>query len=168
MIIAFLVYAGVKTVLAGLSAKRVLPMETPKTMGMGGPLFSMVRDLEREIGDRIAYDVDVNKDPLKLNRIIAARGRRGLNKAEIAESLNKLRLSCTIISPTKKTAIIKHKGKSYVLGVGDEISGRQVLSIDKKKVILRYRGQEVVLYNRPAPLAEIKYDTKVRLDKIEL
>jgi hypothetical protein len=165
---AFLIYASVRTIMAGFGAAKVLPMAPPKTLGMGDELLATVNRLEKEITERIAYDVDVKNDPLKLSRIINTRGKTGIAKAEITESMNQLRLSCTIISPAKATAIIKHQGKSFVLGVGDEIAGRQVISIDKKKVVLRYNGQEIELFNRPAPLAEIKYETKEKLDQLEL
>jgi hypothetical protein len=162
-----LAYAGARTVMAGLSAQKVLPMAVSANMGMDNTLLGVVQNLEQEIAGRMAYEVDMDKDPLKLTRIIKARGRR-LHRAEIIESLSTLRLSCTIISPEKKTAIIKHLGKSYIVGVGDEIAGRRIIAIDKKKVVVRYRGQESELYNRPAPLAEIKYETKIKLDNVEL
>lgn len=164
----FLVFAFVRTLMAGFTAARVLPMTPPRSIGMGSELLTTVNRLEKEIGGRVAYEVDVKSDPLKLTRIIASKGAHGLAKAEIAESMGQLRLSCTIISSSKATAIIKHQGKSFVVAVGDEIDGRQVLSIDKKKVVLRYNGQEIELYNRPAPLAEIKYETREKLDNLEL
>ena len=165
---AFILYAGIRTLMAGFSASKVLPMTTPKTIGMGQELIATVNRLENEIGARIAYEVSIKKDPLKLSRIIDAKGRQGIAKAEIAESLNQLRLSCTIISPSKVTAIIKYQGKSFVVGVGDDVAGRQVLSIDKKKVVLRYNGEQIELFNRPAPLGEIKYETREKLDQLEL
>jgi hypothetical protein len=165
---AFIAYAAVRTLVAAFMAARVMPMAPPRTIGMGSDLLATVNRLEKEVSGRIAYDVDVKSDPLKLSRIIDSKGRQGIAKAEIAESMKELRLSCTIISPNKSTAIIKHQGKSYVVGVGDEIEGRQVISIDKKKVVLRYNGQEIELYNRPAPLGEIKFETKEKLDQLEL
>ena len=165
---AFLVYAFARTIVAGFTAAKVMPMAPPKTIGMGGELSATVNRLEKEITERIAYDVDVKSDPLKLSRIIDAKGKAGIAKAEIAESMNQLRLSCTIISPTKATAIIKFQGKSFVVGVGDDVAGRQVLSIDTKKVVLRYNGQELTLFNKPAPLGEIKFETKEKLDQLEL
>jgi hypothetical protein len=167
-LLLLLAYAGARTVMAGLTAQKVLPMAVPENMGMDNTLLGVVQNLEREIAGRMAYEVDIDDDPLKLTRIIKAKGRRGLHKAEIMESLSALRLSCTIISPEKKTAIIKHLGKSYIVSVGDEIAGRQIIAIDKKKIVVRYRGRESALYNRPAPLAEIKYETKIKLDNVEL
>lgn len=166
-LLLLLAYAGGRTAMAALSAKKVLPLDVPENMGMDSTLLGVVQNLEREIAGRMAHEVDLDKDPLKLTRIIKTRGRR-LHRAEIMESLSTLRLSCTIISPEKKTAIIKHLGKSYIVGVGDEIAGRRIVAIDKKKVVVLYRGQETEIYNRPAPLAEIKYETKIKLDNVEL
>jgi hypothetical protein len=165
---AFLLFALIRTFAAFVTAARVLPMTPPRSIGMGGELLKTADRLEKEIGGRAAYEVDVRNDPLKLTRIIDTRGKRGLARAEVTESMKELRLSCTIISSTKATAIIKHQGRSFVVGVGDEIAGRQVMAIDKKKVVLRYNGQDIELFNRPAPLAEIRYETREKLDQLEL
>lgn len=164
----FILYAALKLLISGLSAAKVLKMTPPPAIGMGGDLKATVTRLEAEIGDRMAYDVKVKSDPLKLSRIISARGQGTVIKAEMAESMNQLRLSCTIISPTKSTAIIKHQGKSFVVSVGDDVNGRKVISIDKKRVILRFNGEDIELFNRPAPLGEIRSDSKGKLEQLEL
>jgi type II secretory pathway component PulC len=164
----FIFYATIRLVSAGFTASKVLNMTPPDAIGMGGELQVTVTRLETDIGERMAYDVKVKSDPLKLSRIINARGQSTIVKAEIAESLNQLRLSCTIISPTKSTAIIKHQGKSFVVSIGDDVNGRKVIDIDKKRVVLRYNGEDIELFNRPAPLGEIRSDSKGKLEQLEL
>ena len=101
-------------------------------------------------------------------RVVDAQGKTSVAKAEVSESMSQFRLSCTIISKAKATAIIKHLGKSFVVTVGDVVDGRTVSLIDKKRVILKFNGEEIILVNRPAPLGEIKFETKEQLDKIDL
>lgn len=55
--------------------------------------------------------------------------------------------------------ILEERGKSYYLGVGDEIKGAEILDIGSDKVILGYRGKEVELVFEREPKGTVpKYE----------
>lgn len=136
--------------------KKTLSMVIPENIGMKSELKDQVDSLELDIARRMNYEVEINRDPLKLNNILNLKGFKG-NK-EFKERQQALRLSCTILSPTASKAVIKHRSKSYVLAKGDKIAGYRVKSIEKKRVILSKNGKEMILKNRPAPKAEMIRD----------
>lgn len=158
-----------KTLLLGYQAGQVLKMDYPSQgVGMGKELQKLVQDLESQLAARMARETAIQTDPLQVSRIIYNRSSKVNQQAEIAESFNQMRLSCTILSSQRTVAIIKHRGKSYVLGIGDELNGYRIQHIDKKTVVLSGQGKEIVLVNRPAPLSEMKYQAKARLDEMKL
>ncbi len=139
-----------------------LALSIPENIGIDNELKEKVDSLELDISRRQSYEVEINRDPLKLNAILRLKG---LNKAkEFKERRQALRLSCTILSPKSKKAVVKYRSKSYVLAEGDKISGYRVKRIEKKRVILTKAGKQTILVNKPAPKREQIQD-KSRTDK---
>lgn len=144
------------------SIKKSLALQIPENIGMNSDLKEQIDSLELDITRRMNYEVEISRDPLKLNNILKLKGFNG--SKEFKEKQQELRLSCTIISPTTKKAVIKHRSKSYVLSEGGIISGYTVKKIEKKRVLLSRNGKEITLINKPAPVRE-KIQDKNRSDK---
>lgn len=147
-------------------SKKVLKLTIPKAMGINSDLKEQIDSLELDITRRLNYEVEIQRDPLKLNNILKLKGHNG--SKEFKERQQALRLSCTILSPTTKKAVIKHRSKSYVLSEGESIAGYRVTSIEKKRVLLNKNGQQTILVNRPAPKAEKIQDKKRNVKEIKL
>jgi hypothetical protein len=162
-----LAVAAVQVGTLGMKAKRLLAAKTPASMGMGTQLSSTVNGLEREIGERLAYEVRPGNDPLNLGKVLGRSGAGG-QKQEFVESKRPIRLSCTILSSAQSTAILKYKGKSYVVAPGDSLASMKVVSIDKQQVVLNDGGKEVVLINEPAPPSEIRSRGRNDIDELRL
>lgn len=145
---------------------KTLAMTIPKSIGMKSELKEQIDSLELDIARRINYDIEISRDPLKLNNILQVKGFNG-NK-EFKERQQALRLSCTILSPKASKAVIKHRSKSYVLAKGDKIAGYTVKGIEKKRVVLSKDGKESILVNRPAPKAEKIRDKQKSEKEIKL
>lgn len=163
---AVLLGAAAKAVHLRSSTRALLARSLPKTLGMGDTLKSTVDTLEQELRDRIAYETPAGRDPLALKRVVkAALPRAGGENIEAG----RMRLSATLVSPPNSSAIIKFKGHSYTLRLGDTLEQRVVRSIDKKTVTFDFKGVEVILVNEPAPKAEIQSEGgKRRLEELQL
>lgn len=158
----------VRTLILGVAAKKTLLIEAPQSIGMGRDLLALVNDLENVIGSRFAYEVKIKNDPLKLDRIVSGGRSAIAQRHEVKEAGGQLRLSCTILSPEKSTAIIKYKGESHVVTIGQSVAGRRVVAIDQKKVVLDDNGKQIVLFNRPEPVGTAGYHDRIRLNDLEL
>jgi type II secretory pathway component PulC len=162
-----LLYVVFRTVMTGLEARKALSLEIPRDMGMNEELLAKVDTLERDIARRSNYEVELVRDPLKLSAVMDIRDR-GAAAKEFIEKHRRMRLSATIIAPNKKSAVIKYRSKSYVLGVGDTLSDHRVVRIDKKTAVLEHDGREIVLENRPAPTHEKRRGTSRDIEDIAL
>lgn len=149
-----------------LATRALVQRSLPKSLGMGDSLRAMADGLERELKERLAYAAPEGRDPLALRRVVRAPlPARGDEAAEAG----RMRLSATLVSPGNSSAIIKYKGRSHTLRLGDSLEQRVVRSIDKRTVVLEYQGKSVVLVNEPAPRAEIQGEGgKRRLEEIQL
>lgn len=152
---AFLLVQSGRT---AFSARNELELRVPESIGLGEELRAMVDTLEADIARRSSHELVLARNPLDLNTVLRVKNVRTVR--ELAEQRNVMRLSCTIVSDSRKAAIVKYQGKSHVLTEGDTIGGKAVTRIDNKQVILIHDGQRTVLTNRPAPRMERIRDTR--------
>lgn len=111
-------------------------------------LKETIDSLEALWNRRQDYVFSVSQDPLHLGRVIKDFQYARTGKSESDEDLV-LRLSATVIDDNPK-AIIKYRGKSYVVQTGDMIENQyKVLEIDKMQVILDNNGKRVALVAKP-------------------
>lgn len=154
-----------KSLFLHLETRALMKRNIPMNLGMGDSLRAMAEGLERELAGRLAYEAPALKDPLALRRVV----RAPLPSAGEGSEAGRMRLSATLISPGNSVAIIKFKGKSHTLRLGDSLEQRVVRSIDKRTVVLDYQGKSVVLVNEPATRAEIQSEGgKRRLEELQL
>lgn len=168
LVLGLLLLAGAaKSLHLHLETRALLERSLPKSLGMGDTLRAMADGLERELKERLAYAAPEGRDPLALRRVVRAPLPAG--RGDEAAEAGRMRLSATLISPGNSSAIIKYRGKSHTLYLGDSLDNRVVRSIDKRTVVLEYQGKTVVLVNEPAPRAEIQSEGgKRRLEEIQL
>jgi hypothetical protein len=132
--------------------RSVESLEYPEEIGLNEELKEQIDQLEEDISRRMSYQVVLSRDPLNLNKVVQLPQRA--KSAEKFKTDQALRLSCTMISPEKSSAVIKYKGKSKIVTIGDLIAGKKVMSIDAKEVVLKQNGKKTVLKNKPAPTLE--------------
>lgn len=116
-------------------------------------LRETVDKLEAALRARLADTFEIEEDPLDLIRVIKTKKfRKSMGMTETAETEGKLRLSCTVTGGSESaSAIIKYKGRSYVLSLGDEVGDYKVTRIGKNSARL-VRGVEVLnLVTEKAP-----------------
>jgi len=111
-------------------------------------LAQTIDSLEAKWNHRLNYHFSVKQDPLFLGRVIVGFSYSRMGYREFDEGIG-FRLSATVIDNNPK-AIIKFKGKSHVLQVGDTLEGGYVIKeIMKKKVVLNRNGELTVLSTKP-------------------
>lgn len=116
-------------------------------------LKETIDSLETLWSRRQSYVFSVSQDPLHLGRVIKDFQYERTGKLESDED-QVLRLSATVIDENPK-AIIKYRGKSYVVQTGDVIENRyKVLEIEKMQVILENNGKRVALVTKPVSQLE--------------
>ena len=113
-------------------------------------LRETVDKLEAELRVRLAESFDLDEDPLNLLRVIQTRKFRE-KFGEPIETGTKMRLSCTVIGETGASAIVKYRGRSQVLMVGDKIGDYRVESIGVNRVVLVRGGERLGLETEKAP-----------------
>jgi type II secretory pathway component PulC len=171
LLVLILAALGVKVMLVRSEARKLMAREIPTSIGMADSVKAMVVKLEADLAERAAYEPPESQDPLALRKVlrIAARSPSGDETAEGG----RMRLSATMLSPGRFLAIIKYKGESHTLAIGDSLDHRVVKSIDKRTVVLEYQGKSLMLVNEPAPRAEVQTEGSAgvrrgRLEDIEL
>lgn len=152
-------YLGAQFMMQSKKVNKTLNLSVPENIGIDEELMAKIDQLEKDITRRLNYEVELARDPLNLSAVMNVSNGSG-KKKEFSEQQKALRLSCTILSPKKSTAVIKHKSKSYVVHEGDAVLNWTVHSIQKKKVILTGPSGQLVLNNQPAPKIEKYYDKK--------
>ena len=167
LVLAVLLLAGAaKSLFLDLETRSLLKRSIPKSIGMGDSLRTMAEGLEKELSERLAFTPPALRDPLSLKRVVKAP----LPTDKIDEQAEgRMRLSATLVSLGNSIAIIKYKGKSHTLRLGDSLEQHVVKSIDTRTVVLDFQGKTEVLVNEPAPKAEIQSEGgKRRLEDLEL
>lgn len=162
-----ILYLAVQLFLQNGKINKTLNLSIPENIGINEELMEKVDQLEKDITRRLNYEVELERDPLKLSTILKVSNGSSVRN-EFNESRRNLRLSCTILSPRGHTAVIKHKSKSYVLKEGDSILKWIVKSISKKQVVLISNNNELILENKPAPKIEAYFDKKREEDALKL
>jgi type II secretory pathway component PulC len=121
---------------------------TSATLDENLALKETIDSLEALWSRRQDYVFRVSQDPLHLGRVIKDFRYERTGNSESDED-RVLRLSATVIDENPK-AIIKYRGKSYVVQTGDVIENRyKVLEIEKMQVILENNGKRVALVAKP-------------------
>ncbi len=120
--------------------------------GVHDPILKETVDkLEAELRARLAETFDLEEDPLDLLRVIHTRKFRDKFGGESAETETAMRLSCTVTGKEGPSAIIKHRGRSHVLMVGDKISDYRVESIGVNRMVLKRGAERLKLVTEKAP-----------------
>lgn len=121
--------------------------------GVEDPVLRETVDrLETDLRTRLAEGFALERDPLELTEVIKTRKflkSRGI--LEGAESDTKMRLSCTVTGEKGTTAIVKFKGRSWVLSEGDPVGDYRVETIGVNRTVLVRGGERVVLVTEKAP-----------------
>jgi hypothetical protein len=139
--------------------RKLLAREMPRNLGMGDTLKAMVETLENDLAERARYEPTPTRDPLALRRVVRLPAK---TTAPEERSEAHMRLSATLLAPGHFTAIVKYRGRSYNLAVGDSLDKHVVQSIDKRTVVLEHQGQTKVLVNEPASKAEVQAEGSPR------
>jgi hypothetical protein len=145
-----LVFCAVKTFLLRKHTSRVLQSTVTTALGNEGRLKTDIDSLERIVTARLECTIDPGRDPLNLNTVFGFSSV-GAPRPQASEKSSRLRLSCTILSPVKNTAIIKYNSRSFVVHEGEVLHGYAVREITRETVVLQQGGKTTVLHNAPAP-----------------
>lgn len=115
-------------------------------------LKETVDRLETDLRGRLAEEFKLDRDPLNLINVVKTRNfLKKFNMLETAESETRMRLSCTVMSDSGAAAVVKYRGKSWVLNVGDKVSDYRVESIGINRIVVVRGGEKMVLSTEKAP-----------------
>jgi hypothetical protein len=146
-------------------SSRSLEASSPTSLGMGEPMAREVVALEETLASRLEQEPVLGKDPLDLSRV--AKVPQAARKE--AEESEPMRLTMTLLSPGDSLAVLKFKGRSHTVRLGDTLGGWRMAAIDTRTVTMEGRTGSRVLVNRPAPVGEIKREAaRQALEEIEL
>lgn len=114
-------------------------------------LRETVEELESDLRNRMDYHFEIDHDPLDLSQVIYARRfLANLGFTESVESGSKMRLSCTVIAQ-QPAAVIKFRGRSNILRIGDTLNGYQLTKIEPEMAVLQRSGERLVLVTEKSP-----------------
>jgi hypothetical protein len=164
LLLVVLLAGGLRAFMLQDQARKLLLREPPQGVGIGDSLQLLVEGLERELGGRSTYVVPHGPDPFDLRKaahlLIPGTGKE---KTEGGD----MRLSMTLISPDKAVAIVKFKGLSHTLALGDSLEGWVLRGVDKKTITMEHLGKIQVLVNQPAPKAERQIEGQAGAPRLE-
>ncbi|OQY27906.1 MAG: hypothetical protein B6244_09145 [Candidatus Cloacimonetes bacterium 4572_55] len=115
--------------------------------GLDNELMDAVESMDQALSDRKGYTYSQSKDPMDATKIIIFDLSDLYDMAELQARNKIMRLSCTIVDENP-SAVIKYRGKSHVLHIGEKIGNKTVMEITQKMV--RFDNGEI-LYNKKAP-----------------
>ena len=122
--------------------------EKPITLDTNTGLRSALDTLETVWDERQNFHFRLGQDPLFLGRVIKDYSYDLANTGETQED-KEIRLAATVIDDNPK-AIIKYRGKSYVVQTGDYVGDiYKVVKIEKMQVVLDNNGKKMVLTGKP-------------------
>ena len=153
VLVVFLGFSIVKTILNSTQDEMKVEDNAPVTLDSNAALKATIDSLETSWQDVQNYSFKVNQDPLHLGRVLAnfAYKKEGFKEMEEEEGI---RLTATVVDDHPK-AIIKFRGKSYVVQDGESIENiYRVVDISKKQVVLESAGGRLVLTNKPVKTEE--------------
>ena len=144
-------YEGYNAYRMGKQVRQYQEAMTKASLGSEDPqLRETVEALETDLQTRLSYSFEVKRDPLDLSQVIYARRLlASLGFTETPESQGKMRLSCTVIAE-EPAAVIKSRGRSNIVRVGDVIDGYRVSSIQKEQCVLVKGDERLVLATEKA------------------
>lgn len=123
--------------------------------GVQDPILKETVDkLEAALQARLAETFELEEDPLDLTRVVHTRKfTQGWYGGEMPETETRMRLSCTVTSEgdDNPLAIIKYRGRSSVLSIGDKIGYYRVETIGVNRVVLRRGAERMKLETEKAP-----------------
>jgi len=146
LLVVVLILVGVKTRDADKQIKRwQAEMKRRQERGVQDPqLRETVDKLEADLRARIKETFDLEHDPLDLTRVIKTKKfLKQLGMSETAETESRMRLSATITGEKEPSAVVKYRGKSEMVRVGNKIGDYLVTFIGTNKIRL-VRGNEVL------------------------
>lgn len=153
VLVLFVGYGIVKTFLNMSHEDLGIHSDTPATLDANNSLKATIDTLEASWEKVQNYTFQVRQDPLHLGRVIKDFKYEQAGKSESDEETD-IRLTATVVDDNPK-AIIKFRGKSYVVQVGESIEKiYRVMSIEKQQVILQYSGGTLLLVTKPIQGAE--------------
>jgi len=153
LLIVVVALVGYKTREADQQIKRwESEIKRRQERGVHDPLLKETVDkLEAELRARLVETFDLEEDPLDLLRVIHTRKFKDRFGKETAETGTAMRLSCTVTGVEGPSAIIKYRGRSNVLMVGDQISDYRVESIGVNRMVLKRGAERLKLVTEKAP-----------------
>lgn len=153
LLLVVLVVVGIKTRDADKQIKRwQAEIVRRAERGVHDPqLKETVDKMEENLRARIAETFDLERDPLDLTRVIKTKKFLKTMGMETAETENRIRLAATITGEKTASAIIKYRGKSQMVKVGDLIGNYRVTYIASNRVNLSRAGEELKLKTEKAP-----------------
>ncbi|NQT33582.1 hypothetical protein HQ587_00220 [bacterium] len=155
LLLVVIVLVGLKTREADKQIKSwEAEIKRRQERGVQDPVLRATVDkLEADLQARLKETFNLEEDPLDLTRVIHTRKFFRKLFGEMPETETRMRLSCTVTSEEGQSAIIKYRGRSNVLMVGDEVrhSTYRVVSIGKSEVVLRRGNERLILKTEKAP-----------------
>jgi hypothetical protein len=148
VLVLFIGFLIVNTYLGTSKSELRAEAAAPVTLDANEALKATIDTLEISWQAIQSYSFRVSQDPLHLGRVVKdfSYAQAGFKETEEEDNI---RLTATVVDEHPK-AIIKFRGKSYVVQVGEYIEQiYRVDSIEKKQVVLTSGGSRIVLVNKP-------------------
>jgi len=153
VLVLFIGFSITKTLLNASQKEMKIETDAPVTLDSNAALKATIDSLETTWQEIQANTFTVNQDPLHLGRVLSnfAYRKEGFKEMEEEEGI---RLTATVVDDHPK-AIIKFRGKSYVVQTGEYIERTyKVVDITNKQVVLESGGSRTVLTNKPIKTEE--------------
>lgn len=148
-LVLFVGFSITKTFLNASSQDLNTETSTATTLDANDALKATLDTLENSWEKVQSYSFVVGQDPLYLGRVIKGFSYSQSGYKELEEESD-IRLTATVIDNNPK-AIIKYRGRSYVVQVGETIDGiYRVVNIAKQRVVLDHAGTRLTLISKPA------------------
>ncbi len=153
LLFVVLILIGVRTRDVDKQIKRwQAEIQRRQERGVEDPMLRETVDkLEAQLAARIKETFTLEEDPLDLTRVIHTRKFLKKMFGEMPETETRMRLSCTITGEKGPTALIKYRGRSRVLDVGDKIGAYTIETIGVNEVVMRRLGERLKLVTEKAP-----------------
>lgn len=144
-------YIGIKTYTTSKEVRKLRQEEAEVVLGTDPQLLETVTTLERKLKERLDFQFATENDPLKLSAVIQSpKLLSAMGYHESEEGMENMRLSLTVLGANPR-ASIEYMGRYYDVKVGDKVGDFTVLSIAKKRVVIKNGGLKIVLTNRLKP-----------------
>jgi len=161
LILVVVILVGVKTNEADKQIKRwQADIAKRQERGYHDPqLKETVDKLESDLRGRLSETFALDTDPLDLTRVIKTKKfLKNFGFGETAETESKIRLAATIVGGKNSFAVVKFRGRSQMVSVGEKLGDYKITYIGKNKVTLVRGAETLILTTEKAPdsIAEIE------------